>query len=141
MGLDASIQVVSREDVRHRRFLADAAGLAKFELNRAWTDLLGALETFGLPLNLAVRGDRPLTDDDDDCTHALVTPALVKRIHGSLGAVSEEEFLAAIQKDRKKTGGRLQKYEHKGLLATLANLKAAYRMAAEEDAYIEIFIC
>lgn len=139
MGFDAKITVVSRAEIRRRHWFSD--GLAKFDLHREWLELRSTLETFGRPLDLVLRGDRRLTDDEDDCEHALVTPALVKRIHASLCAISDEEYLAAIHTDRKKTGLRLRKYEHKDKFAALVTLRDAYRMAAEQDAYIEVFIC
>src|SRR5262249_47376823 len=128
MGFDASLTVVAREDIRKQRWLS--AGIAKFELYRAWSDLQAALDTLGKPLDAALRGNRPMTADDDDCVHALVTPALVRRIHAALGALADEDLLAAIHADRKKTGWRLRKYEHKAMLAAFGTLKAAYQSAA-----------
>lgn len=142
MGLTGTITVVSRADVRRKQFFTP--GLAHVDLDKAWVHLQIALDTLGRPLGLALRGDRPLSDEDDDCIHALVTPAAVKRVSRALGAVPMKDFLAAIEADKKERTAELQAY-HDGwvreLVARFADLKAAYRLAARRDAYVEIFIC
>jgi len=109
MGFDASLTVVPRGAIRKSHRLS--TGLARFELYRVWADLQPALDALGRPLDLVLRGNRPMTEDNDDSVHALVTPALVKPIHTALGTISAEQLLEAIHANRKKTDWRLRKYE------------------------------
>ncbi len=99
-----------------------------------------ALQTMPAPLGLALRGNRPTVEgfeDDWDAYDAFVTPALVRRIDAALAGVSDEAFLAAL----KAAEWSLRKRDHAQHLAEFGVLKAAYREAAERDAYLRIFIC
>jgi hypothetical protein len=141
MGLVGTITVVAPKDIREKKWLT--SGIKKVDLDKAWVHLQGALDEIDRSLQLTLRGDRPMTDDDDDCTHALVTPAVVKRISKALDAIPKKAFLTAIEADKKEPNAKLQAYHDgwvKELCSRFNDLKAAYRLAAKEDAYIEIFI-
>ncbi|WP_020474767.1 DUF1877 family protein [Zavarzinella formosa] len=142
MGLTATVTAVARGDIRQRQFFS--TGIAEVDLDKAWSRLQEALDTLGSPLKLTLRGTRSLLDDDDDCVHGLVPPALVKRISKALTAVTKKQWLAAIEADKKERTAKLQEY-HDGwvreLQARFDDLKGIYRLAARKDAYIEIFMC
>lgn len=138
MGLNAYLTVIARSEFR-RYPQANPEGLAQFDLNRGWMPLELALRTMPSPLNLALRGNRPTVEafeDDWDAYDAFVTPALVQRISAALAGVSDEELIAAL----KSVEFAQRKREHAEYLAFFERLKAAYREAAKQDAYLRIFI-
>ena len=145
MGFDASLKVIPRNEFRkHQKDPAHYVfpkTLSKFDLYREWGRLDKALNRFGPPLSLAIRGNRPTAWEFDDPNmefySAFVTPALVKKIDTRLMAVNDDDVIAALQKD----GWARRKREHKYYIGSFADLRAAYRAAAGADAYLQIFIC
>jgi hypothetical protein len=138
MGIDATLTVVPRNEARRKQRSPD---LPRFELYREWNELDRALEKMGPPASLALRGNQSESEMEEmDAELFLVPPTLVKKISNALAAVSEEKLLVAIHEERKKTGWRLRKYEHKGWIAILETLKEAYRLASKQGAYVEVFI-
>jgi hypothetical protein len=138
MGIEATLTVVPRNEVRLKR---RSPGLSEFELYKEWNELDRALEKMGTPASLALRGNQSDAEMEDmDAELFLVPPGLVKRISKALDAVSHEKLLAAIHEERKKTGWRLRKYEHKGRIAIFERVREAYRVASKKNAYLEIFI-
>eukprot|EP00913_Durusdinium_trenchii_P013373 g12554.t1 len=116
------------------------APVAEFELWDGWTPLELALRKMPSPLNLALRGNRPTMEkfeDDWDAYDAFVTPAFVRKVDIALNAVSDDELIAAL----KEEGFARTKREHPEYLASFACLKEAYREAADQNAYLRIFIC
>jgi hypothetical protein len=138
MGIDATLTVVPRNEMRKKQRSRD---LPRFELGREWNELDGALEGIGPPASLALRGNQSESDMEDmDADFFSVPPALVKRISKALAAVSDDQLLEAIHQERKKTGWRLRKYEHKRWIAAIETLRDAYRTASEQDAYVQVLI-
>lgn len=139
MGMDATITVLTANE---RRKTPRPPGLPEFELGSDWPDLESALQELGGPAGLALRGSKPVLEEELDTDDFFVaTPALVKRINAALGEVADAELLEVIHRQRKGSGHPLRKYEHKGLLAAFDTLKAAYRLAARKGAYLEILFC
>src|SRR5262245_16661814 len=102
MGLDATITVVPRSEVRKKQ---RAAKLRKFELYREWHELDCALEKIGGPARLALRDNTPTPEDElDDCELFLVPPALVKKISKALDTVPGTKLLEIIHEQRRKSG-------------------------------------
>lgn len=139
MGLNADLTVIARGD--YRKFpRVSPTPLAEFCLNKGWVPLERALRDMPKPLGLALRGDRPTLEefeDDWDAYDAFVTPALARKIDAALAELADEVYIAAV----KSAGWSLRKREHAEHLAALAVLKAAYREAVKQDAYLRIFIC
>jgi len=137
--MDATITVLTASE---RRKKPRPPGLPQFDLGRAWSDLESALQELGGPAGLALRGSKPVLEEEFDMDDFFVaTPAQVKRINAALGKVADAELLEAIHRQRKEIGPPLRKYEHKGLIAAFDTLKAAYRLAARKGAYLEILFC
>lgn len=139
MGMDAAITVLTAAE---RRKTPRPPGLPTFELGSDWPDLESALQELGGPAGQALRGSKPVLEEEFDAGDFFVaTPAQVKKISAALGRVADAELLEVIHRLRKATGWRLRKYEHKGLVAAFETLKAAYRLAARKGAYLEILFC
>jgi hypothetical protein len=139
VGLNATLSVITRKEFR-KYPRVNPAVVAEFDLAKGWTPLELALQTMPSPLNLALRGNRPAVEefeDDRDAYDAFVTPAFVRRISTALAGVSDNELITAL----KSVGFAQRKREHAEHLAFFKELKAAYRTAAKQDAYLRIFIC
>jgi hypothetical protein len=138
MGIEAVLTVVPKTEFRKRPRRPD---LPRFDLHKEWSGLRLALEEIGRPASLALSGnDGEGENDDSDFELIIVTPALAKKIDKALQAKRDDELLALIDERRKSWGGRLRKSEHKYQLAAFEIVKAAYRLAASTDAYVEVFI-
>ena len=144
MGIDATLTVVPRGQVRRKERAAD---LTQFQLYRDWHELRGALEAMGRPASLALRSNSPGSElDESEVELILVPPALVKKIDAALRTIPVERLLAAIRERRKalgrqlKSGWRLRKYERESKVAAFDTLRVAYARAAKQDAYLEVFI-
>jgi hypothetical protein len=139
MGVEATITVLTRGERRKKQWPPD---LPKFELFKDWPELDSALEELGGPATMALRGRKPVREDEEmDFGWVVVPPTLVKKISTALGKVPDAELLEVVHRQRKKIGWRLRKYEHKGVIAVFNTLKAAYHLAARKGAYLEILFC
>jgi hypothetical protein len=138
MGICATLTIFPRNEVRKKKRSPD---LQQFELWKEWNELDQALQAMGSPANLALRGNQSESEMEDvDAELFLIPPSLVKKISKALAAISDEVFLETIHENRKKTGWRLRKSEHKDRLAVLETLRDAYRLASKQSAYLEVFI-
>jgi hypothetical protein len=139
VGLNASLSVIARSEFR-KYPRVNPTPLVDYELYKEWNSLELALRIMPTPLGLALRGNRPTVeefDDDWDAYDAFVTPGLVRRVSEALAGVTEDELVSAL----KEQGFASHKAERTGYLAAFRTLKAAYREAAKQDAYLRIFIC
>lgn len=164
MGLAASLKVIPAALFkRHKDDLAELevpADVSSFWLDKAWAELHTAMREMPKPLCLAVMGDHPVCgrldggllrgsadelddededrddDDEEDCYIGYASPALVKRLHSALDQLSDDELLTAI----KSAGWPCRKSDQRNYRASFAELKSAYRTAAESGAAVMVVI-
>jgi len=122
---------------------------ASFDLDKAWLEIHLALRQMRAPVNRALRGDRtiygaleggvlevPEDEHGPDAFIGLATPGLVKKIDKALASLTGQRLVSLIKKD----GWEVDSHRRDYYARCLKELKSAYRTAAKQDSYLQVFI-